>query len=64
MYDELILPLFVGGYLIILDTVNPALKGLMFEHLKELMADTELYDWEVIRAYHAGLQQFESGRAD
>ena len=37
----------------------------MLKHLKELMAHTNLYSWEAIRAYHAVLlQQLENGTAD
>ena len=36
----------------------------MSSHLTELMADTELYGWEDVRAFHAiWLQQMEQGRA-
>ena len=43
MHKELTLPLFLGGYLSVLDTVKTEQKGMMLKNLKELMADTELY---------------------
>ena len=56
--------LLLDNYLAIMETVKPALKLIMSEHLKELMADTEVYGWVPVRAYHVvWLQQIENGRA-
>ena len=37
----------------------------MLKHLRELMEDAEMYEWEPVWAYHAAwLQQIENGWAD
>ena len=43
IYEELTLLLFISGYLSEWDTINTGQKGMMLKHLKELMADAELY---------------------
>ena len=43
VYEELTLPQFVSGYLGILDTVKASQKEVMLKHLRELMADAEIY---------------------
>ena len=44
IYEELILPLFVSGYLAtILDTVKASQKDVMLKHQSALMVDAELY---------------------
>ena len=65
MYGQLTMPLFVSGYIALLDTVKPGLKEVMLKHLRELMADADTYRWELIRANHVvWLQQLENGRAN
>ena len=45
-----------------METVKPALKPIMTNHLKELMADAEVYSWAPFRAYHVvWLQQNQNG---
>ena len=64
IYKELKLPLLILGLLSVPDTVRTGHKGMMLIHLKELMADAELYSWEPIQSYHTvWLQYLENGRA-
>ena len=53
MYNKMTLPLFVSGYLTVVDIVRLRQKGIMLKHLKELTLDTELYGWKPIKSYHA-----------
>ena len=53
VYDQLSIPLFISGYVAVLDSVNSGVKEMMLKHLRELMADTATYGWEPVRAYHA-----------
>ena len=47
-----------------METVKPSLKPIMAKHLKELIADAEIYGWAPVRAYHAvRLQQIENSQA-
>ena len=39
MYGQLTMPLFVSGYIVIMDTVKSGLKEVILKHLQELMAD-------------------------
>ena len=39
MYEQLILPLFVTGFLAFRDTIKSGLKEVMHKHLCELLAD-------------------------
>ena len=65
IYDELPLPLFISGYLVILELERTAQKEAMLKHLSELVADAAIYRWEPVRVYHAvWLQQLENGHAD
>ena len=65
MYAELTLPLFVSGYLAMLDAMKTSPMKLMLKQLTELMLDMELSGWEVVRGYHViSLQKLENGRAD
>ena len=61
VYEDLSVTLFVSGYLIVMETVMPAPNPNMPRHFNELMADTEVYGWLPVRAYHAAwLQQIEN----
>ena len=63
-YKTLSVPLFVSGYVKVMDTETLASKSLVGAHLADLMADAELYVWEAGRAFHAiWLQQIEQGHA-
>ena len=44
------MPLFVSGYLAVLDVTKSTHHPLMMKLLKELMSDTEVYGWEAIRS--------------
>ena len=46
IYEELSLPLFVQGYLIVMKGEERAIRAKMATHLEELMEDAELYSWE------------------
>ena len=63
VYEDLSITLFLSMYLAIKEMAKPALKPTMARHLKELMADAEVYGWIPVRAYHVWLQQIENGRA-
>ena len=56
------MPLFVQGYLIVMEGVKEAVRAQMNAHLKDLKADSELCGWEKVWAYHAvWLNQLEQG---
>ena len=42
-YEELSFPLFVSGYVKIMDSQKPDVRAQMSSHIAELMADAELY---------------------
>ena len=42
-YESLSIPLFLSGYIRIMDAQKPDTKALMSAHLTELMVDAELY---------------------
>ena len=63
--EQLTLPLFVMGYLEVVDTAKPGLKEVMLKHLCKLMADAATYGREQVHTYHAvWLQQLENSMAD
>ena len=43
IYDELLLPLFIQGYLVIIELERPAQKDAILKYLSELMADAASY---------------------
>ena len=60
--EDLSIPLFVKGYLIIMKGEGVAIKDNMATHLEELMTDSELYSWQRVTAYHSvWLNQIEQG---
>ena len=64
MYENLMVTLFFSGYLVVMETVKFAVKPLMAKHLKELIGDTEVYGWPVVRLnYTVWLQQLENCHA-
>ena len=64
-YDDLLLPLFIQGYLAILKAEKPQKKDIMLKHLSELMKDAAIYGWESVWAFHAvWLKQLENRCAD
>ena len=59
---DISIPLFVSGYLEVMEAETPVVYPLMDEHLQELMGDAELCGWEPVRAFHAvWLQQLKHG---
>ena len=51
-YQDISIPLFVKGYLIVMDTEVGLIRQKMVIHLKDLMADTRLYGWDRARTFH------------
>ena len=51
VYKELSIALFLNSYLAVMETIKLALKPITVKHLKELMADAEVYGWALVRAY-------------
>ena len=43
VYEDLSVTWFVSEYLVVMEMVKPALLAIMSKHLKELMADAEVY---------------------
>ena len=63
-YETLSVPLFVSGYIKIMDGQKPEIKTRMSAHLADLMADSELYGSEAVCIFHAiWHQQLEQGIA-
>ena len=59
------MPLFIHGYLAIMEAERPHQKEAMFKHLSELMADAAIYGWELEQVFHAfWLQQLENGHVE
>ena len=62
-YQDISIPLFVQGYLVIMEGEEGAIRQRMASHLEELMSDAELYGWECTRTFHGiWLNQLEQGR--
>lgn len=62
-YQDISIPLFVEGYLVIMKGEEGAIRQRMASHLKELMSDAEVYGWEHTRTFHSvWLNQLEQGR--
>ena len=63
-YEELLIPLFVQGYLIVMRGEKEAVRAKMASHLEELMGESTLYSCERVRAYHGvWINQLEQGQA-
>ena len=52
-YDQLIITIFVCGFLMVMATEKESIRPYMLQHLQNLMADVELYGWELIWAFHS-----------
>ena len=52
VYNDLPLPLFIQGYLAILQAEKPQKKNIMLKHHNELMVDAAIYGWESVQAFH------------
>ena len=62
-YQDISVPQFVYGYLLLMDSEEADIRVHMASHLKSLMADAQLYRWEHIRAFHGmWLNQLEQER--
>ena len=61
--QDLSIPQFVHGYMIAMEGKEMSIKERMAAYLKDLMLDTEFYDWEHTKAFHSvWLNQSEQGR--
>ena len=52
-YQDLSIPVFEQGYLIIMDIEDGLIKKQMAAHLQDLMSDAQLYGWERARTFHS-----------
>ena len=52
MMSPLYPPLFMSGYLAILELEKSAHKEAILKHLSELMVDAAVYGWDPVRAFH------------
>ena len=43
MYDNISIPLFIGGYMLVTKAEKPTIRRFMTHHLVERMGDAELY---------------------
>ena len=61
-YQDFLIPLFVQGYLIVIDAWEWLIKKKMVTHLQDLMSDTQLYGLERAKTIHGvWLNQLEHG---
>ena len=64
VYDEMLMPLFIQGYVIVMEEEKVSVRTQMSTHLKDLMSDSQLYGWVKTQAFHAmWLNQLSQGRA-
>ena len=62
-YQDISVPLFVQGNLITMYTQDSGVKHKMGDHLKDLMADAEMYRWEKMHAFHGvWMNQIDQGQ--
>ena len=52
-YEDLSIPLFVKGYLIVVKGEEGVIKDKMATYLEQLKVDSELYGWEKFRTYNS-----------
>ena len=52
-YQDISIPLFIQGYMIIMEGEEGAIKERIASHLKELMSETEVYVWDCTRTFHS-----------
>ena len=63
VYNEISMPLFIQGYLIVMEEEKESVRTHMSKHLKDLMLDSQLYGWENAWAFHVvWLNQLEQGK--
>ena len=51
-YNEIPMPLFIQGYLIVMKEEKQAVRTWMSTHLKDLMGDAPLYGWTKVPYHH------------
>ena len=51
-YQDITVPQFVYGYLLVMDSEEADIRVQMASHLKALISDAQLYGWESTRALH------------
>ena len=62
-YQDMSVPQFVYGYVLVMDSEEADIRVQMASHLKGLMSDAQLYGWHRTRAFHGiWLNQVEQGR--
>ena len=62
-YQDMSVPQFMYGYLLVMDSEEADIRVQMDSHLKALMSDAQLYGWKCTRAFHGvWLNQLEQGR--
>ena len=62
VYQELTIPLFVQGFLIIMEFEEGPVKKLVSTNLRDLMSDAQWYRWDKVRTFHGvWLNQMEQG---
>ena len=62
-YQDMSVPQFVYGYLLVMDSEKADIRDQLASHLKCLMSDAQLYVWDRRRAFHGvWLNQLEQGR--
>ena len=45
-YQDLSIPIFVQRYLTVMDSEDGPIRQKMVSHLKDLMLDAQLYEWD------------------
>ena len=64
VYSDMSIALFTNCYLAVVAEEAVEIKAYMLVHLQQLMEDVEVYEWKIVREYHAAwLQLLEQGRA-
>ena len=51
-YDQLSIPLFVSGYLMVMSAEKETMHPHTMQHLQDIMADAELCGWEPVMVFH------------
>ena len=51
-YQEMLIPLFVQGHCIVMDTEDGLIRQNMVVHLMDLLSDAQLYGWDHARTFH------------
>ena len=51
-YQDMSVPQFVYGYLLVMDSEEADIRVQMASHLKGLISDAQLYGWDRTRPFH------------